>query len=119
MSSGPKTRGSYGPTSPRGQYSRSLAAPGLSLDMPDKVVKKAKGGKAESKEMAKKEISFMKKKGAPKSMIKHEKAEMGMKKMNKGGYASGGSMPMVMKDGKLDLLPGVAELRGQVRAAHV
>ena len=39
-------------------------------------VKKSK----ESKEMAKKEISFMKKKGAPKSMIKHEKAEYGMKK---------------------------------------
>ena len=44
MSSGPKTRGSYGPTSPRGQYRRSMAAPGMSLDMPDKVVKKAKGG---------------------------------------------------------------------------
>ena len=48
MSGGPKTRGSYGPTSPRGQYSRSLAAPGLSLDMPDRVVKKAKGGKVKS-----------------------------------------------------------------------
>ena len=34
----------------------------------------------ESKAMAKKEISFMEKKGAPKSMIKHEKAEYGMKK---------------------------------------
>ena len=34
----------------------------------------------ESKAMAKKEIAFMKKKGAPKSMIKHEKAEYGMKK---------------------------------------
>ena len=34
--------------------------------------------------MAKKEISFMKKKGAPASMIKHEKAEYGMKK---GGMA--------------------------------
>lgn len=45
---GPKTRGSYGPTSPRGQYNRSLAAPGLSLDMPDKIVKKAKGGKVKS-----------------------------------------------------------------------
>jgi hypothetical protein len=44
-----------------------------------------KGGKADSKEMAKKEIAFMKKKGAPKSMIKHEKAEYGMKK---GGMAS-------------------------------
>jgi len=38
----------------------------------------------ESKAMMKKEVSFMKKKGAPKSMIKHEMAEMGMKK---GGYA--------------------------------
>ena len=35
MSSGPKTRGSYGPTSPRGQYSRSMAAPGMSLDKQD------------------------------------------------------------------------------------
>ena len=41
-----------------------------------------KGGEPmkESKAMAKKEIAFMKKKGAPKSMIKHEKAEYGMKK---------------------------------------
>ena len=30
----------------------------------------------ESKAMVKKEIDFMKKKGAPKSMIKHEKSEM-------------------------------------------
>jgi hypothetical protein len=44
---------------------------------------------AESKAMVKKEIGFMKKKGAPKSMIKHEMAEAGMKK---GGmaYAKGG-----------------------------
>lgn len=42
----------------------------------------SKGGEMkESKAMAKKEVSFMQKKGAPKSMIKHEKAEMmGMKK---------------------------------------
>ena len=38
----------------------------------------------ESKEMMKKEVSFMKKKGAPKSMLKHEMAEAGMKK---GGMA--------------------------------
>jgi hypothetical protein len=51
-------------------------------------------------------VSFMKSKGAPKSMIKHEMAEAGMKKggmskakkMAMGGYADGG-MPMVMKDG--------------------
>jgi hypothetical protein len=44
-----------------------------------------KGGNVkDSKKMAKKEIAFMQKKGAPKSMIKHEKAEYGMKK---GGMA--------------------------------
>lgn len=47
----------------------------------DKGRKFAKGGEMkESKEMMKKEIAFMQKKGAPKSMIKHEKAEYGMKK---------------------------------------
>ena len=52
----------------------------------------ARGGEmAESKKMVGKEIAFMKKAGAPKSMIKHEKAEMGMKKGGKAkGYASGG-----------------------------
>ena len=45
-----------------------------------------KGGSVkESKEMMKKEVSFMKKKGAPKSMIRHEEKEAGMKKMAKGG----------------------------------
>ena len=49
----------------------------------------------ESKAMMKKEIGFMKAKGAPKSMIKHEEAEMkGTKKMMGGGkaYAKGGSV---------------------------
>ena len=36
------------------------------------------GEMKESKAMMKKEVAFMKKKGAPKSMIKHEKAEAGM-----------------------------------------
>ena len=46
----------------------------------------------ESKSMMKKEVSFMKAKGAPKSMVKHEEAEM--KGMKKGGmaYAKGGSV---------------------------
>jgi len=48
------------------------------------------GGMKESKAMVGKEVNFMKKKGAPKSMIKHEAAEMGA--MKKGG--------MPMKDGK-------------------
>ena len=53
----------------------------------DKGKKFAKGGEmAESKAMMKKEIGFMKKAGAPKSMIKHEESEMkGMKKMAGGG----------------------------------
>jgi hypothetical protein len=52
----------------------------------------------ESKAMMKKEVSFMKKKGAPKSMLKHEMSEMrGMKKGAKGmmgggmAYSKGGS----------------------------
>ena len=39
----------------------------------------------ESKAMMKKEVAFMKKKGAPKSMIKHEEKEMK-------GYKKGGSV---------------------------
>ena len=46
----------------------------------DKGKKFREGGDMkDSKAMAKKEIAFMEKKGAPKSMIKHEKAEYGMK----------------------------------------
>ena len=49
----------------------------------------AKGGEmAESKAMVKKEVSFMKKKGAPASMIKHEESEMKTKKMAKGGMTA-------------------------------
>ena len=51
--------------------------------------KKEGGQMKESKAMMKKEVSFMKKKGAPKSMLKHEMAEAGMKKMAGGGLAAG------------------------------
>ena len=48
-----------------------------------------KGGEMkESKAMVKKEVSFMKSKGAPKSMVKHEMKEAGMKKMANGGITS-------------------------------
>ncbi len=54
-----------------------------------------KGGEMkDSKAMLGKELSFMKKKGAPASMVKHEKAEMmgmkkgGMKKMASGGMTA-------------------------------
>lgn len=47
----------------------------------------SKGGRmAESKAMVKKEVSFMKKAGAPKSMVKHEESEM--KKMANGGITT-------------------------------
>lgn len=51
--------------------------------------KKFKGGgeMKESKKMVAKEVGFMKAKGAPKSMIKHEMGEM--KKMASGGLAGG------------------------------
>jgi hypothetical protein len=62
---------------------------------------KSGGGEMkESKTMMKKEVAFMKKKGAPKSMVKHEMAEAGMKyggmakkkpakKMAAGGLSAG------------------------------
>ena len=62
----------------------------------DEGRKFSKGGDMkESKAMMKKEVGFMKKAGAPKSMVKHEMAEAGMKyggktkKMASGGLAAG------------------------------
>lgn len=53
----------------------------------DKGRKFSGGGEMkESKAMMKKEVGFMKKAGAPKSMIKHEESEM--KKMAKGGITT-------------------------------
>ena len=67
-------------------------------DVPPSVAKKFVGPKAhaqggalkesemaESKKMVAKEMAFMKKKGAPKSMIKHEMAEAKGKPFAKGG----------------------------------
>ena len=62
----------------------------------------------ESKKMMTKELSFMKKKGAPKSMIKHEKAEA--KGMNKGGktscYAKGGVVKKMAMGGGANIPQG-------------
>ena len=74
----------------------------------------AGGMMKESKAMIGKEINFMKKKGAPKSMIKHEAAEMGA--MKKGG--------MPMKDGKPAFMKGMAkgggiESRGKTKGMMV
>jgi hypothetical protein len=65
---------------------------GKEFSTADKSRKFKEGGDMkESKAMVAKEMNFMKKKSAPKSMIKHEMAEAGMKK---------GGLPMKMKDGK-------------------
>ena len=64
---------------------------GKDFSAADKGKKFKEGGMAESKAMIKKEVSFMKKKGAPKSMIAHEKGEMmGMKKGGMPKFAKGG-----------------------------
>jgi hypothetical protein len=56
---------------------------------PDDLGSYKKGGDVkESKEMMKKEVGFMKKAGAPKSMIKHEMAEAKGKPFAKGGGIS-------------------------------
>lgn len=66
-------------------------------DVSPSVAKKFVGPKAhaeggtmkESPAMMKKEVAFMKKKGAPKSMIKHEMAEAKGKPFAKGGSVDG------------------------------
>ena len=59
----------------------------------DKGRKFSRGGEmAESKKMMAKEVAFMKKKGAPKSMVKHERAEAGMKKGGKVKCMAGGGL---------------------------
>lgn len=66
------------------------------LDMPFHSLRRMAGKKeggpvAESKKMMKKEVEFMKKKGAPKSMIKHEEKEA--------KYAKGGGVFRRSADG--------------------
>jgi len=70
-------------TNPKQAIAIALSEAGKSKPM-------RKGGEMkESKAMMKKEVEFMKKKGAPKSMIKHEMKEAGMKKMASGGLSAG------------------------------
>lgn len=67
------------------------------LDLPfaklNKYAGMAEGGDVkESKKMMMKEFSFMKKKGAPKSMLKHEMEEMKSKGKKTKKYARGGGI---------------------------
>ena len=87
-----RTGGSTNPA--KGKFNKPKSNHGM-MQLPnvslEKYVGKKEGGSLkgkemkESKMMVKKEIGFMKKKVAPKSMIKHEMAEAGMKN---GGMAS-------------------------------
>ncbi len=76
------------------EFSKKVGVPtsvGKEFVRADKGRNLNEGGEmAESKKMVKKEVAFMKAKGAPKSMIAHEESEV--KGMKKGGkcYAAGG-----------------------------
>ena len=66
----------------------------------------------ESKAMMKKEVAFMKKKGAPKSMIRHEEKEYGMKKgvkkMAFGGMSGGSGAPVSGPSGPPTMATGTS-----------
>ena len=86
----------------------------------DKGRKFERGGEMkESKAMAKKEVGFMKKAGAPKSMIKHEKAEMmGMKVFYMdAGSGADAPIPASMIRAVRDTVEGVLFAGGGIRSA--
>lgn len=80
---------------------------GISMDVAkefnraDKGKKFGKGGEMKAsksfKDMEKKEVEFMKKKGAPKAMIRHEREEMKEEKAE--GYCGGGKMKKMAAGG--------------------
>ncbi len=94
---------------------------GVPTSVGKEFTKKEGGVMKESKAMMKKEVSFMKKKGAPKSMIKHEMKEAGMKyggKVNKmagGGLAAGHKQADgIARKGKTDTKRIVMKKGGRV-----
>jgi hypothetical protein len=74
---------------------------GVPTSVGKEFTKKEGGVMKEPKAMAKKEVAFMKKKGAPKSMIKHEKKEAGMEA---GGVSK--KMPTPKQMGSLGMKAG-------------
>jgi hypothetical protein len=88
---------------------------GKEFSKADKGKTFSKGGDMkESKAMVKKEVSFMKEKGAPKSMVKHEMEEG---KMKRGGIAK--PMPTAKEMGTLNMKKGgaVPSKMGAVKTA--
>ena len=97
-------------TNPKQAIAIGLSEAGLS--------RKAKGGEMkESKAMVKKEVSFMKKKGAPKAMIKHEMAEAGMKPKAKYMSFTEKGKPAGMKPVQMAKGGVAASKMGSVRTA--
>lgn len=82
----------------------------------DKGRKFREGGEMkESKGMMKKEVAFMKKAGAPKSMLKHEMAEA--KGMKKGGMAC--SPAAMKKTAKTEVKSHEKKMHGMARGGGV
>lgn len=75
------------------------------------------GDMKESKAMVKKEVGFMKKAGAPKSMIKHEESEM--KAMKKGGSVKPSAMGKVVAGGKRPHGEHTVQQKGHTKGKHV
>jgi hypothetical protein len=73
------------------------------------------GAMKESKMMVKKEVEFMKKKGAPKSMIKHEMAES--KGMKKGGMAC--SPSAMKKTAKTEVKSHEKKMHGMAKGGGI
>ena len=103
-------------TNPKQAIAIALSEAGKSKPM------KEGGHMKESMKKVKEEVAFMKKKGAPKSMIKHEMKEAGMKhggkvkKMAGGGLAPGHkSADGVAKKGKTDTKQVVMKKGGAVK----
>jgi len=99
-------------------FSKKVGVPqsvGKEFSKADKGKTFAKGGDMkESKAMVKKEVSFMKEKGAPKSMVKHEMEEG---KMKRGGITK--PMPTAKEMGTLNMKKGgvVPSKMGAVKTA--
>ena len=91
---------------------------GAEFTKADKGRKFREGGMAESKAMVKKEVSFMKQKGAPKSMIKHEEKEMKTAKYAKGGTV--GASPMgKIKQGNRKFGEHAIQQKGHTRGKNM
>jgi hypothetical protein len=90
---------------------------GVPVKVGKEFTKSGGGEMKESKAMVKKEVSFMKKKGAPKAMVKHEMAEAGMKPKAKYMSFTEKGKPAGMKPVQMAKGGVAASKMGSVRTA--